>query len=353
MKLMFNSLGSLGATEICESVPIVLSNYQTPSPNAYSTSPVSTLVGDKIVMYGQAGTAHTIGGDLYRFEIDSQGNVSDYTKVFDAVSVNKVWRRPYPIYKNGKVYLFCTLKDATDPLNLRRMYLFESTDGEVGKAFTNSLISTGITANTGEFAFGKPITLSDGSILMAWYSFDNIGVHYSTNVMKYDANMNFVATYEIYSGAAYNNETAILEIKSGTLLAISRREDNHTLQQSISTDNGVTWSAYQLMNLVNGFISNVDMIVNDSGTVDIIYFTREDGKMLLSLDNNPDTIIANPLGYNAGKLLYTSPFGYIQGYGGIIEKCAGNYFVSFQMETALGQASPTFTYYSWGNFSAL
>lgn len=129
------------------------------------------------------------------------------------------------------------------------------------------------------------------------------GVNWSyVSTIAYDRNLynsykqtGVIDRYDRYEGF---NETALARTKDGNLLAVLRTGSYISLYQSRSTDNGITWSAPQLLPGVTDFNDqqsvDPDLLLMPNGTL-VLSYGRSYTKLLVSEDGNGNSWTAPPL----------------------------------------------------------
>ena len=210
-----------------------------------------------------AGVCRCTGGDLL-VSFDSRGDLSAGEKAFLVRSHDdgRTWSEPEATFESvfveGGIEIGCSisclpdgrlllpytdgfyLHPKTDNYN-RRTLLFCLTSDDEGRSWSNRRAQAfeGIEA----FAYGKVVSLPDGTILMPlWGAYDVYGKWYPGVLKSRDRG----ATWGDYRRIAdAGSETPIVVLPDGRILALLRgytAEPNRPLYVSYSDDGGDTWS---------------------------------------------------------------------------------------------------------------
>jgi hypothetical protein len=323
-----------------------ITNY-TPLSRYVAFGSFIRINSDSYYWMGRSGTDHLGGGKCLKYPItpslfDSEAGISGNktTYIIDEGSTVD-FRGGGGGYFNGKIFFAsATYTSQTD--TFEGAYIYESTDGSTGNAFTRQDMGMPTyTGGSGYNFYGKIIAgFAAGELFAPFYEHDNGGTwivsFYKTTNYGADGWPTKVTVFNNNAGAGglpSLGETAIINLGSTsagsqTLLAISRKEGSpYGLWQMVSGNAGATWTTPVLTNLAETIVttgarSNAEMCLDDSGNIDIVFMTRENastsGKTYLSKGNVPNTIIANPLAWNTKEIIFNGHLGYpsIENLGG-------------------------------------
>jgi len=133
----------------------------------------------------------------------------------------------------------------------------------------------------------------------------------------------------IYNGMNNYNETAIEHIGNGKLIALSRNEAGGPLVQSVSADNGVTWSVPTTSNLgvATGIKTPYLFYDSESGNIFCIYQDRGDSNIKVSKTNGLSAY-NNPIGWNISEGISTN----FLGMPSMVKVASNNYFFVYDYE---------------------
>jgi len=195
---------------------------------------------------------------------------------------------------------------------------------------------------------GHIIPASDqNTYLVPYYTQENS--YHTVGYLKTTDGGNTWTNGTIYSGNHFYDETTLDYIGNGKIIALIRDEAGGPLAQSISSDNGNTWSAPTTTNL--GVPSNTaipynikvpySLYDNETGQLLVIFTDRGDGYTKISV-NNASLVYSNPRGYGIQKKIEHVWLG----YPSIVKLSSGTYFYNCYDQVNENETSIVSGYYS-------
>lgn len=213
---------------------------------------------------------------------------------------------------NGQLYFFSSLY-LTDTDEFVSLTLNKSTDLN-GGSWTESTILYAAGTNGGvnettyaRFNFyGTPQFVGNDTWIIPWYEHNGAGT-WRPNFLKSTDNLQTFTTHNISQSSVNKiGETDICFVGNDTLIALGRQDANAPLMQNVSTDLGDTWSGWVVTNL--GSSSGRCMAglnYSQEHGLMVVYGDRGTGNIMITLNNDLETIIANPTGYSTPQILHT------------------------------------------------
>lgn len=181
--------------------------------------------------------------------------------------------------------------------------------------------------------FNKPGT---DTWLVGWYEHNGAGT-WKQNYIKTTDNFATWSTHTIFNGTTPKvGEHVFAYLGGDSILSVGRQIANAPLMQSLSTDFGATWSAWQETNLGSSLGQGIPAInYSPEYGIMLLYADRPTGNMMLTLNNSVADILANPTGYSTPFILYTVAAGddyQPLGYGDIERVAQYRFMISFSEE---------------------
>jgi hypothetical protein len=297
---------------------------------------------DTVMLFCREGTSH-VGGPGKLFKMTYNLNT-------------KTW--------SPRTYVYIDPDPKIDPRNIAsgiingKIYIFISRfnisqyDCDIG--YINSTDLTGTTwsdyhkfpiAPTGISMHGHIIPTSDqNEYLVPYYIEDN--PYYTVGYLKTSDGGSTWTNGTIYYGTHFYDETTLDYIGNGKIIALIRDEDGGPLAQSISLDNGNTWSAPTATNLgvPSGIKVPYSIYDNETGQLLVIFTDRGDGYTKISV-SNASTVCSYPTGYVTAQKIEPVWLG----YPSIIKLSTGSYFYNCYDELNANLTSIVSGYYSESN----
>lgn len=281
-------------------------------------------LGDQAYAWlGRRGTNHLGNGRICHQPYDSLTRTFG-TRTIISRTVGEDLRGGSHVAYNGQLYFFSSLYlTATD--EFVSLTLNVSTD-LTGVSWNESTIlyKTGTNGGVNETAnvrfnfYGKPQFVGSDTWIIPWYEHNGAGT-WRPNFLKSTDNLATFTTHNISESSTFKiGETYIQYIGSNTLIALGRSADVGKLFQNVSTDLGDTWSGWVETNLGSDII--VCMAAMNYSTehgIMVVYGDRNSGNVMMTLNNNPATVISSPTAYNTPQIIHTvaegdnyQPLGY-------------------------------------------
>ncbi len=238
---------------------------------------------------------------------------------------------------NGQIFLFFARVDNSG--NMQNIGYIKSTDGLEGNTW--SIFSSFAHTYTRYEAYGHLRSTGNPNIFLTpWFEHNNgVTDPWRCNVQRTINAGQTWSTITVVDGldASYKwGEPEIIYIGENRLIMLIRNNANGYLGQSISPDNGATWSAVQVTNIGNpANINNCTIEYDDNGYVTVIYLDRGN-QLIKSVRGLANTVFSNPTAYSEPITLATidGGTGFGVGYPTSAKISNNDYYVVYGIETA-------------------
>ena len=272
------------------------------------------LDSDHIMLITHQGPAITTeSGDgkivknIYTISTDTW---SGYTTIYDSAyndfssSGGKIGNR---------LFSFMTRTTLAAPLACSNFvdygYIYSDDNGTTWSDY-NHLFDWNIGGMTCGQPLGGRIWQAGSTYYISYYRYYTDSSLNRVSVLKSDDNgTTWVNAYDLPFGdvARHPSENEIVYLGNNKLLALARNDIESSsegkLIQSVSSDNGQTWTPWADSNLGTNNISNAPSIIYDSETnkIIVLYFDRAARGFYYAI-NSPDDVFNNPVGWQSYPL---------------------------------------------------
>jgi hypothetical protein len=209
------------------------------------------------------------------------------------------------------------------------MYYIKSTDGGITYGSPVSLTTTlGAYVPYGEGFAGQ----TAGEYFVPFYeeATDNSGVTKVSLYRTTDSGANW-SVVNVYTGTGGYNETFFSWIGGNNYIGLARKQPGGSIYQTVSTDAGVTWSAFTATNLVTSGLAMCSCLYDTAtAKIHVIIGNRGNGYIEHSYNNTPATIIASAVAWVVPtQYYYNVELGdsINLGYSGIKKMATGIYLL--------------------------
>lgn len=204
---------------------------------------------DRIVSIFADGTNHlpTDGKVISRRISNDKGQSwSSKTLVYDPGGTDCIQDPGAGYGSDGRLHIIAeVLTTAAGPTwtTNRMMYMYSDDDGATWSTptdITSSVASDGLAAYR---VYGTVIE-NNGVLMCPYYktTSDTLSTNSARYILRSTNNGSTWTSVLIQTGATHRNETDIIALSSSVVLAVTRDESTLEFYQSMSTDNGATWS---------------------------------------------------------------------------------------------------------------
>lgn len=248
---------------------------------------------------------------------------------------------------NGQIYFFSSLYWVVED-EFRQILLNKSTD-ILGTAWTEDtlLFEVGTNGGVNETTYarfncyGKPQHIpGTDTWIIPWYEHNGAGT-WRANFFKSTDNLVTFTTHNISQSAIDQvGENYIQHIGGDTLLSLAKEVTDGILMQNVSYDLGATWTGWVNTNLGSGDLGCMPAInLSPEYGLMCVYGDRATGNMMITLNNTPASVIANPTSWTTPQILYTVAAGddfQPLGYADIERVAQYRFMISFSEELTGG-----------------